>query len=42
MRKKKNDKLKLPKGTTFVKSRFLRLPQANETWEADFRASRSP
>jgi hypothetical protein len=32
------EKLKLGKGTAFVKSRINRLPQIDETWEADFRA----
>lgn len=31
-------KLSLGKGAAFVKSRLQRLPQENETWEADFRA----
>jgi hypothetical protein len=30
--------LKLGKGSAFVKSRLMRLPQEDETWEADFRA----
>jgi hypothetical protein len=30
--------LKLGKGSAFVKSRLKRLGQADNTWEADFRA----
>ena len=30
--------LKLGKGSAFVKTRLMRLPQEDETWEADFRA----
>ena len=40
------EKLRLGKGAAFVKSRFKRLRQEDETWEADFRRcpsrSRSP
>src|SRR4051794_4938233 len=36
------EKLKLGKGAAFVKSRLKRLPQANDTWEADFRALPKP
>jgi hypothetical protein len=36
------EKLKLGKGTNFVESRLKRLPQADETWEADFRALPRP
>lgn len=32
------EKLKLGKGVAFVKSRLKRLPQTEETWEADFLA----
>jgi hypothetical protein len=36
---KEKHELKLGKGATFfVKSRLKRLPQEDETWEADFRA----
>jgi hypothetical protein len=34
----KREKLKLSKGVAFVKSQLRRLPQEDETWEADFRA----
>ncbi len=34
--------LKLGKGVAFVKSQFKRLPQEDETWEADFRALPKP
>lgn len=34
--------LKLGKGVAFVKSQFKRLPQEDETWEADFRALSRP
>src|SRR5207253_68041 len=34
--------LKLGKGSAFVKSRLLRLKQAEHTWEADFRAIPCP
>ncbi len=36
------EKLKLGKGAAFVKSRFKRLRQEDETWEADFRALPKP
>ncbi len=36
------EKLKLGKGAAFVKSRLKRLPQRDETWEADFRALPKP
>jgi hypothetical protein len=36
------EKLKLGKGVAFVKSRLNRLPQADETWEADFEALPKP
>ena len=36
------EKLKLGKGVAFVKSRLKRLPQADETWEADFQALPKP
>ncbi|MGP0067997.1 MAG: DUF6930 domain-containing protein [Isosphaeraceae bacterium] len=36
------EKLKLGKGAAFVKSRINRLPQIDETWEADFRALPKP
>ena len=35
---KERHELKLGKGSAFVKSRLKRLPQEDETWEADFRA----
>ena len=35
-------KFKLGKGAAFVKSRLKRLPQGEETWEADFRALPKP
>jgi hypothetical protein len=35
-------KLKLGKGAAFVKSRFKRLRQEEETWEADFQALPKP
>jgi hypothetical protein len=35
-------KLKLGKGAAFVKSRFKRLRQEDETWEADFQALPKP
>lgn len=37
-----DDKLKLGKGTAFVKSRLKRLRQENDIWEADFRALPKP
>jgi hypothetical protein len=36
------ERLKLGKGAAFVKGRFKRLRQADETWEADFRALPRP
>lgn len=36
------DRLKLGKGTAFVKSRIARLPACEEVWEADFRALPQP
>src|SRR4051795_6172739 len=36
------EKLRLGKGAAFVKGRLKRLPQADETWEADFRALPRP
>jgi hypothetical protein len=36
------EKLKLGKGETFVKSRISRLPESAETWEADFEALPKP
>jgi hypothetical protein len=36
------NKLKLGKGNAFVKSQLKRLPQEDETWEADFRALSKP
>ena len=35
---REEEKLKLGKGASFVKSHFKRLRQEDETWEADFRA----
>lgn len=35
-------KLKLGKGTAFVKTHIKRLPQRDDTWEADFRAMPKP
>ena len=35
-------KLALGKGAAFVKGRFKRLPQEEDTWEADFRALPKP
>jgi hypothetical protein len=35
-------KLKLGKGVAFVKSRIIRLPESDETWEADFEALPMP
>ncbi len=37
-----DEKLRLGKGAAFVKSLLKRLPQADETWEADFRALPNP
>lgn len=42
MRKTTDDKLKLGKGSVFVKARLKRLHQEDETWEADFRALPKP
>ena len=42
MAREEEKKLKLGKGAAFVKSRFKRLPQDDETWEADFRALPKP
>jgi hypothetical protein len=39
---KEQDSLKLGNGAAFVKSRFKRLRQEDETWEADFRALPKP
>jgi hypothetical protein len=39
---KERHELKLGKGSAFVKSRFKRLRQEDETWEADFRALPKP
>src|SRR3954471_6409305 len=36
------EKLKLGKGAAFVKSRLKRLPQGDDTWEADFQALPQP
>ena len=36
------EKIKLGKGTAFVKGRLKALPKGNETWEADFRALPKP
>jgi hypothetical protein len=36
------EKLKLGKGVAFVKSRLKRLPQDDDTWEADFEALPQP
>jgi hypothetical protein len=36
------EKLKLGKGAAFVKGRLKRLPQVEDTWEADFRALPKP
>lgn len=36
------DKLKLGKGSMFVKSRIARLPTCEDLWEADFRAMPQP
>ena len=37
-----DNNLRLGKGAAFVKSQLKRLPQADETWEADFRALPTP
>src|SRR5438270_12776178 len=39
---REEEKLKLGKGAAFVKSCLKRLPQEDETWEADFRALPKP
>lgn len=39
---KEQNQLKLGKGAIFVKSRIKRLPQEDETWEADFRVLPKP
>ena len=39
---REEEKLKLGKGVTFVKGRFKRLRQEDETWEADFQALPKP
>ena len=39
---REEEKLKLGKGAAFVKGRFKRLRQENETWEADFQALPKP
>jgi hypothetical protein len=39
---REEEKLKLGKGAAFVKSRFKRLRQEDETWEADFQALPKP
>ena len=36
------EKLKLGKGVAFVKSLLKRLPQGDDTWEADFEALPKP
>lgn len=36
------EKLRLGKGVAFVKSRLKRLPQCDETWEADFQTLPQP
>ena len=36
------EKLKLGKGVAFVKSRWKRFPQGDDTWEADFEALPKP
>lgn len=36
------EELKLGKGAAFVKSRLKRLPEADESWEADFQALPKP
>jgi Domain of unknown function (DUF6930) len=38
----REEKLKLSKGTAFVKARLKRLRQEDETWEADFQALPKP
>jgi hypothetical protein len=39
---REEENLKLGKGAAFVKSRFKRLRQEDDTWEADFRALPKP
>jgi hypothetical protein len=39
---KKRSKLNLGQGSAFPKARLKRLPQADETWEADFRTLPKP
>lgn len=39
---RKQNRLKLGKGTAFDKARLKRLPQEDDTWEADFRALPQP
>jgi hypothetical protein len=39
---REEEKLKLGKGAAFVKSRFKRLRQEDQTWEADFQALPKP
>jgi hypothetical protein len=39
---REEEKLKLGKGAAFVKGRFKRLRQEDETWEADFQALSKP
>ena len=39
---REEEKLKLGKGATFVKSRLKRLRQEDETWEADFQSLPKP
>ena len=39
---REEEKLKLGKGAAFVKSRFKRLRQEDDTWQADFRALPKP
>src|SRR6516225_12434599 len=39
---REEEKLKLGKGAAFVKGRFKRLRQEEETWEADFQALPKP
>jgi hypothetical protein len=39
---REEEKLKLGKGVAFVKGRFKRLRQEDETWEADFQALPKP
>src|SRR5438270_10513798 len=39
---REEEKLRLGAGVAFVKSRLKRLPQEDETWEADFHALPKP